>query len=176
MNIEDTLAPASDQLDAIELVAGPRTFTITEVSRGNAEQPIQIGLAEFPRVWRPSKGMRRVLAAGWGTDASTWTGHKVTLYFDPNVSFGKERTGGTRISHMSHIDKPLSVPLLVTRGKSAVFTVQPLPDTPAAASAIDIATSTDINALRDAYRTASPEQREQIKTRVAELTPPDDAA
>ena len=120
--------------------------------------------------------MRRVLAAGWGADASQWAGRSVTLFFDPSVSFGRERTGGTRISQMSHIDKPLSVPLLVTRGKSAVITVKPLPDAPAATPAIDIATSTDINALRDAYRTATPEQREEIKARVADLTPPDDAA
>ena len=32
---------------------------------------------------------------------------------------------------MSGIDKPLKVPLLVKRGKSALFTVQPLPDAPA---------------------------------------------
>jgi hypothetical protein len=180
MNIEDTLAPASDQLDAIELVAGPRTFTITEVSRGNAEQPIQISLAEFPRVWRPSKGMRRVLAAGWGTDASTWTGHRVTLYFDPNVSFGKERTGGTRISHMSHIDRPLSVPLLVTRGKSAVFTVQPLPDAPAPSrrepTPAEIAACADIGRLRAMHDAAGPEMRALILARRDELTQPDDAA
>jgi hypothetical protein len=169
MDITETLAPTSDQLDAIELVAGPRTFTITEVSKGNAEQPVQISFAEFPRVWRPSKGMRRVLAAGWGVNASEWTGRRVTLFFDPNVSFGKDRTGGTRIAAMSHIDKPLSVPLLVTRGKSAVFTVQPLPDIAPAPTPDDIAASTSIDDLRDMYRTASAERQVQITARVAEL-------
>src|SRR3954467_7808064 len=99
MDITESLAPTSDQLDAIDLLTGPRTFTIAGVSKGNAEQPVQIELAEFPRVWRPSKGMRRVLAKGWGTEASVWTGRKVTLYCDESVTFGKERTGGTRISH-----------------------------------------------------------------------------
>ncbi len=179
MDISDTLAPTSDQLDAIELVAGPRTFTITKVDRGNADQPVQISLAEFPRVWRPSKGMRRVLAAGWGVDARQWVGRRVTLYFDPAVTFGKERTGGTRISHMSHLDKPLNVPLLVTRGKSAIFTVQPLPDEPAPApsrtlSADQIAASTDVDWLRETWKTAGPEQRTRIQARVAELTQPAD--
>jgi hypothetical protein len=132
MDISETLAPTSDQLDAIELVAGPRTFTIESVSAGSAEQPVQVKLAEFPRVWRPSKGMRRVLAAGWGVKATEWTGRRVTLYFDPDVTFGKDRTGGTRISHMSDLpgNKPLNVPLLITRGKSAMFTVKPLADAP----------------------------------------------
>jgi hypothetical protein len=129
LDISDTLAPNSDQLDAIDLLGGPRTFTITKVSKGNAEQPVQITLAEFPRVWRPGKSMRRVLAACWGTDASVWEGRRVTLYCDESVRFGSEVVGGTRIAALSHIDKPRSVPLLVSRGKSATFKVKPLAET-----------------------------------------------
>lgn len=127
MDISDTLAPNSDQLDAIDLLGGPRTFTITKVSKGNAEQPVQVTLAEFPRVWRPGKSMRRVLAACWGTDASVWVGRRVTLFCDESVRFGSEVVGGTRIAALSHIDKPKSVPLLVSRGKSATYKVKPLP-------------------------------------------------
>jgi hypothetical protein len=61
-DISDTLAPTSDQLDAVDLLGGPRTFTVAKVTKGNPEQPVQIHLAEFPRVWRPGKSMRRVLA------------------------------------------------------------------------------------------------------------------
>lgn len=177
MDISDTLAPTSDQLDAIDLIGGPRTFTIDSVSKGNAEQPVQIALREFARVWRPGKSMRRVLAFAWGTDASKYAGRRVTLFCDPDVTFGKERTGGTRISHLSHIDKPVSIPLLVTRGKSKVFTVQPLPaeqptppsDTPEP-TAEEVAACTDVDALRAMYRASSPARREQIQARVKELT------
>ncbi|HET6916877.1 MAG TPA: hypothetical protein VFH56_12375, partial [Acidimicrobiales bacterium] len=128
MDISETLAPASDQLDAIELVSGPRIFQIERVSKGSAEQPINVHLVDFPRPWRPSKSMRRVLAACWGTDASKWTGRRVELFFDPEVTFGKDKPGGTRIKALSHIDGPQSIPLLVSRGKSATFRVQPLAD------------------------------------------------
>ena len=168
MDISESLAPASDQLDAIELIAGPRTFQVERVTKGSAEQPVNVHLIDFPRPWRPSKGMRRILAAGWGVDASKWAGRSVRLYFDPDVSFGKERTGGTRIAAMSHLDKPLSVPLLVTRGKSAMFTVQPLVES-APAPTLDIATCTDQEALRLAYQTADAATRERIKARKAEL-------
>jgi hypothetical protein len=137
LDISDTLAPNSDQLDAIDLLGGPRTFTITKVSKGNAEQPVQITLAEFPRVWRPGKSMRRVLAACWGTDASVWEGRRLTLYCDESVRFGSEVVGGTRIAALSHIDKPRSVPLLVSRGKSATFKVKPLAETPPRRSGTD---------------------------------------
>jgi len=128
MDMSASIAPKSDQLDAIELVAGPQTFTIAKVAQNNAEQPWNFHLAEFPRPWRPGKSMLRVMAAAWGLDGNKYVGHRVTLYCDPTVQFGNDTVGGTRISHMTGIDKPLKVPLLIKRGKSAVFTVQPLPD------------------------------------------------
>jgi hypothetical protein len=130
LDMTESLAPKSDQLDAVDLVGGPRTFTIEKVSRHNAEQPFNFHLADFPRVWRPGKSMRRVIAAAWGADASKYAGQRVTLYCDNSVEFGGAAVGGSRISHMSGIGKPLKVPLLIKKGRSAIFTVQPLPDTP----------------------------------------------
>lgn len=174
-DISDTLAPTSDQLDAVDLIGGPRTFTIEGVSKGNAEQPVQIKLAEFPRVWRPGKSMRRVLVAAWGPDASKYVGRRVTLYCDPDVKFGGDKVGGTRISHMTDLKggKQLQVPLLISRGKSAMFTVQPLTE-PAAPTPEQVAASTDVDALRAMWRTAPPELQKQIEARVAELTDADD--
>jgi len=177
MDISDTLAPTSDQLDAVDLLGGPRTFTIERVTKGNVEQPVQVHLAEFDRPWRPGKSMRRVLAACWGTDASVYVGRRVTLYCDPNVMFGKDKVGGTRISHLSHIDGVKKVPLLVSRGKSAIWTVEPLRDdapkptrAPAAPSADDIAACTDIDTLRGWWIGADDRTQAAIKARVDELT------
>jgi hypothetical protein len=127
MDMTESIAPKSDQLDAVDLLSGPRTFTIERVTANNPEQPFNFHLAEFPRVWRPGKSMRRVIVAAWGPDASKYAGQRITLYCDASVQFGGEVVGGSRISHMSGIDKPLKVPLLIKRGKSALFTVQPLP-------------------------------------------------
>lgn len=160
MDISETLAPTSDQLDAIELVAGPRIFEVESVTKGSAEQPVQVHLVGFPRPWRPSKGMRRVLAACWGAEASAWVGRRVELYFDPEVTFGKEKPGGTRIKRLSHIDDPKKIPLLVTRGKSATYVVQPLPEQ----------TNTErIQTLRAEWRTAEPERKQAIEAEVAAL-------
>lgn len=167
MDITETLAPKSDQLDAVDLLGGPRTFTITGVKAGNEEQPVQISLAEFPRVWRPGKSMRRVMAAAWGTDARQWIGRRVTLYCDMTVRFGGAEVGGVRISHLSHIDKPLSVPLLVTRGKSAMFKVQPLKEESTPTEA-DVTACTDRDALTAMWR-AHTDLRPAIEARVAEL-------
>lgn len=169
MDVSDTLQPKSDQLDAIELANGSRVFTVEKVTRNNDDQPINVHLAEFPRPWRPSKGMRRVLASCWGTDSSVWVGRRVELFYDPDVTFGKDKPGGTRIRALSHIDGPKQVPLLVARGKSAKYPVQPLADAPAPAPQVDVATETDVAKLRSAWQAADADTRAAIQARVAEL-------
>lgn len=168
MDISDTLAPKSDQLDAVDLLGSPpRIFTVERVSRGNSEQPVQVHLVEFPRVWRPGKSMRRVLAACWGKDASTWAGKRVELFCDPDVMFGGEKVGGTRISRLSHIDGPKSVPIIIKKGRSGGYKVDPLPDAaPTAEPTIDAR----IKQLQDAWRaTDDADRRAEIEAEVAAL-------
>lgn len=129
MDMTRTIEPDSGQLNADDLMAGPVTVTITGVTRGTPEQPVNVELAEYPgRPYRPAKSMRRVLVAAWGKDSSVYAGRRLTLYRDPRVRFGREEVGGIRISHLSHIGEAMTVMLTVTRGRRAPFTVQPLPD------------------------------------------------
>lgn len=172
MDISDTLAPKSDQLDAVDLLGSPpRIFTVESVSRGNAEQPVEVHLAEFPRVWRPGKSMRRVLAFCWGADASQWAGRRVELFCDESVMFGGEPVGGTRISRLSHIDGPKSVPIIIKKGRSGGYKVEPLPDAPKPPpppTTEAIACCTDTGQLR-AWWEQHPDQRGEIEARVAEI-------
>lgn len=171
MDISDTLAPKSDQLDAVDLLGSPpRIFTVESVSRGNAEQPVQVRLAEFPRVWRPGKSMRRVLAHCWGTDASQWAGRRVELFCDESVMFGGEPVGGTRISRLSHIDGPKSVPIIIKKGRSGGYKVDPLPDAPQqpALTPDMIACCADVDQLK-AWWKQHPDQRADIEARVDEI-------
>ncbi|UAJ78344.1 hypothetical protein IT072_13865 [Leifsonia sp. ZF2019] len=128
MNLTESIAPRSDQLNADDLIAGPVTVTVTEVRQGNAEQPVHVVTEEFGngRPYKPSKSMRRVLVAAWGTDSDTYAGRQLTLFRNPTIRFGKEEVGGIQISHLSHIDGPLKIALTVTRGKRAPFVVQPI--------------------------------------------------
>lgn len=137
MDISDTLASNSDQLDAADLTQEGRVFTVTGVNVTNGDQPVNVQLAEFPRVWRPAKTVRRLLAAGWGTDSSQWVGRRVHLYNDESVKWAGQAVGGIRIKAMSGLDGPLERTLPVTRGKYGKFTVQPLTDVPAQAPQTD---------------------------------------
>jgi len=128
MDITDTIKANSDQVNADDLIGGPVVTRITNVERGTGEQPIFIHTDVFEkRTYRPSKSMRRVLAIVWGLDASVWVGRSLELFRNPDISFGKEKVGGIQISRMSHISKPETVSLTVSRGKRSPFTVQPLP-------------------------------------------------
>ena len=128
LDISRTLEARSDQINAVDLVAAPRTITIVDVTKGTVEQPVNIVTQEYGpgKVYKPSKSMRRVLATCWGTDASVWIGRQLTIYCDPDITFGKDRVGGIRISACSHIDKPVDILLTVSRGRRTTFTVQPL--------------------------------------------------
>lgn len=128
MDMTATIAPKSDQLNADDLISGPVTVTIQEVVQGNAEQPVDVRLVEYPgRAYRPSKSMRRVMVMAWGPEAASYAGRRLTLYRNPEITFGREKVGGIEISHLSHIDKPLTVALTATRGKRKNFTATPLP-------------------------------------------------
>ena len=127
MDLTESIAPKSDQLNADDLISGPVTVTVQEVVQGTAEQPVDVRLVEFPgRAYRPSKSMRRVMVMAWGAEASKYAGRRVTLFRNPEITFGRDKVGGIEISHLSHIEKPLTVALTATRGKRKNFTVGPL--------------------------------------------------
>jgi hypothetical protein len=165
MDITKALAPKSDQLDFADLDGmPPQVFTITDVSENGTEladqQPVNIRLAEFTRVWRPAKGMLRVLADNWGKDVSVWLGRRVELYGEPDVYFGKEKRGGTRISRLSHIPKRKTTLINPRGGPRAYWTVEPIPEP---------TTAERIEALKAEWRAANPKRRTEIEAEVATL-------
>lgn len=173
MDLTTTTEPDSTQINADDLIGREVTVTITGVRQGNPEQPVNIDVAEFPdRAYRPSKSMRRVLVAAWGADSSNYVGRRMTLYRDPEVSFGKDKVGGIKIGALSHIDRTLSLALTVSRGKRAPHKVEPLPDAPAAPAeptAEEVAACVDRTELAAMWKRSGKERREQIEARVADL-------
>lgn len=129
-----TAEPKSDQWNAADFIAGPRTFTIADTKEGGAEQKYDIALVEGGgRAWRPPLTIIRLLMAAWGDESDAWKGRRVTLFCDADVRFGSDAVGGIRVSHMSDLpgNKKFSVRLPTSRGKGRPYTVEPLPDAPA---------------------------------------------
>lgn len=131
-DLSTTIAPKSDQLNADDLIAGPRTITITSV-RGcdDPDQPVAVHFeGDNKKPYKPCKSMRRVMVHCWGADGNTYPGRRMTLYRDESVQFGGIKVGGIRISHMSHIDRETVLALTATRAKRTPYTVKPLQDGP----------------------------------------------
>lgn len=127
IDIAPTCAPKSDQLNADDLIAGPRTITVTAVKIAAEDQPVSIHfVGDDGKPWKPCKSMRRVLMRAWGADGAQYVGKSATLFLEPGVRFGGSEVGGIRISHLSHIDKAMTMALTVTRASKKAYTVKPL--------------------------------------------------
>lgn len=177
MDLSKTIIAKSDQLNADDLLTGPRTFTVVEVKPGSEEQPVSIVLAEWPRnrPFKPSKTVQRILAYCWGAETDDWPpGAQMTLYRDEKVKWAGEEVGGIRVSHLSHIKGVQKVALQESKHKKSLHTIQPLANAPAPAPMPEpltddaIACCTDQEQLRTWFY-AYPEQQDAIAARKAEL-------
>jgi hypothetical protein len=121
----ETIAAKSDQLNADDLLGGPITVTIAGIRGVAGEQPIAIDLTKH-KPFMPCKSVRRLLVAVWGKDGHAYVGRSMTLYRDPDVTYGGMKVGGIRVSHMSDIDTKQTVVLTERRGKSKQHDVLPL--------------------------------------------------
>jgi hypothetical protein len=124
-DISQFTAPKSDQLNADDLIGGPRTVRITRVTGQAGEQPISVFFeGDNGKPYKPCLSMRRIMLALWGKDGNQYAGRTMTLYRDPKVTYGGIETGGIRISHMSHIDSDTTMILTESRKKRAPFKVR----------------------------------------------------
>lgn len=128
-DLRQTIVPKSDQLNADDLIDGPRTIKITNIkaAASSDDQPVAISFeGDRGKPYKPCKSMRRVLVKVWGADGAKYIGQRMTIYRDDKVTFGGMEVGGIRISHMSGIDAPVKMALTAAKAKRALYTVQPL--------------------------------------------------
>ena len=117
----------TDQWNNEDFIDGPRVFTISHITDGKEQVPYDIHFSDGEgRCWRPSNGMLEVLYLIWGDDSKVWAGRQVELFQDASVKIGRDVVGGIRVRSISHIDKPMSRLITVSRGTKKPYTVQPL--------------------------------------------------
>lgn len=136
-DMSKTTAPKSDQMNYDDFIGGPKNITITRVDISNnteEDQPAKVFYqGDNGKPYKPCKSMRRVMVAVWGKDSTQYVGRSMTLFGDPNVVWAGQPVGGIRISHMSHMDKPMNVVISLSKGKRVPCSIKPLvidlPDT-----------------------------------------------
>lgn len=163
-NLNDTIVPNSNQLNADQLVGGPITVTVTAVRRGSGDdQPVTVHYEnEGGRPYKPCLTMRKVLIFAWGEDGEQWVGKMLTLYNRRDVKWGGVEVGGIRISHMSHVDGDIKLSLAATRGKKEPIIIKRLDATDplvAARAKLDTAARSGMEALKAAWGALSAPQK-----------------
>jgi len=126
-DITPTLQAKSDQLNAADLMGGPATLTVIEVTVSkSSDQPVTIKVDGGFQPYKPCKSMRRLLAQIWGTSSKQWIGEMFTLYCDPEVLWAGQAVGGIRVSHVTGIDSPREVHLRAAKTKVITYTIHPI--------------------------------------------------
>jgi hypothetical protein len=181
-DMSSVIVAKSDQLNADDLISGPRVITIRDVSiSAGTEQPVSIYFeGDDGKPWKPCKTMSRVLVGAWGPDAKVYVGRSLRLYRDPNVTWGAMKVGGIRISHMSDIQSDLTMALMASNKKKAVATIKPLAQQPRQQPSDDKALQTEVNKLLSSaqagmakleahWKALTPETRKALRAELAGL-------
>lgn len=151
LDISDTLAANSNQMNAADIVGVTPTVQITHVERMNDEkQPLKVYITGGYKPWFPCKTVRRILSEAWGADAGQWIGRWVTLYREPTVVYANEEVGGIRVSALSNIPGGMTVKLKERKtGKPSEYKIAKLTP-PATEKPVDA----DLRAFRSAISDA----------------------
>lgn len=123
INMNDTIVPNSDQMNADDLVGGSRDILITGVTRYDGNKFNLHYENDSGRPYKPCLTMRKIIIAAWGENANKWIGCSLTLFNEPTVKYAGKAVGGIRISHMSNIQGPFEMSLNETRGKKRLYKI-----------------------------------------------------
>jgi hypothetical protein len=125
-DISATLEAKSDQLNATDIIGAEPVIRVRAVElKQSAEQPTWVYFdGDNNRPWKPSKGMRRILAAAWGRDSDAWLGKHAQLMFESSVIYAGKEVGGIRIKALSDIPAAgLNCALTISRTKREAYHV-----------------------------------------------------
>jgi hypothetical protein len=127
IDITKTMVGKTDQLNAYDLLSGPRTIRIRKAELVKGDQPLALYFdGDDGKPWKPALTVRRILGMVWGLDAEKWIGLHCTIWCDEKVRFGGADVGGIRVSHMEGLSQPKKLNLATARSARGNFTVQPL--------------------------------------------------
>jgi hypothetical protein len=129
MDLSKTIIPKSDQLNADDLIAGPKTIKIRDIKAGADEtQPVCIYFyGDNNKPFKPCKSVRRILVQLWGADGLKYIGRRLTIFRDDSVKWAGVEIGGVRISQASHIDSATRVLVTTAKNKRTPMTIEALP-------------------------------------------------
>ncbi len=125
-DISIAMQAKSDQLNAADIMGCEPVLVIRDVQVRQGDQPVWVYYhGDNNRPWKPSKGMIRILAAGWGTNSDNWIGKGVQVFMEPSVRYAGKEVGGIRVRAMTDIpQRGLNATITISRTKREPYKVQ----------------------------------------------------
>ena len=123
------IIPKSDQLNSDDLIAGPITIKIAEVTIKPGEQPVSLHYeGDNGKPYKPcKKHVPCVAGIRMGSRCQAiCRARSDAVPVIPSVTWAGMAVGGIRISHLSDIGEPMTMALTATKSSRKPFTVRPL--------------------------------------------------
>ena len=124
-DLDAWLAPKSDQLNADDLISGPRIIRVRKVKitkTGKQDGTIWFD-GDNDKPWKPCKSMGRILRSAYGLP-DRWIGKHVELWRDPAAIFGGKKVGGIRIKGLSDIEEDFETPVTISKSVRDVIKIR----------------------------------------------------
>lgn len=119
-DISEAALAKSNQLNATDIIGCEPILIVERVNLVNESNGKTVYVHYHGcnnRPWRVSKGMVRVLMAGWGKESENWTGKAVKVFMEPSVIYAGKEVGGIRVRAMSDIN-PHGINTIITLSKT----------------------------------------------------------
>jgi hypothetical protein len=84
----------------VEIADVPTLYRPRQAKRGEKKNKLLVRFVGKRKAWVCGPVSRKILKAMYGRFLEHWVGKKITLYVDPDVKFGTEKTGGIRVRPM----------------------------------------------------------------------------
>lgn len=128
VDISQSLLAKSDQLNAADLI-DPIAIQIDKVNYDpDRVQPLWIYYNKLENPWKPSKGMRKIIASDaiLGLETDNWTGARLRIFRESSVKYAGKAVGGVEISEFDGITSKKSFPVRTAKMGTKAIDINPL--------------------------------------------------
>lgn len=78
-------------------IAGVRAYVPERPKKNEKRNKLEIRFAQKRKTWICGPVSKRVIKSLYGPYIEHWVGKRITLYVDPEVTMGRDKTGGLRV-------------------------------------------------------------------------------
>ncbi len=99
----------------VEIESMPVLYRARKPKKGEKQNKYLIRFVGKRKAWLSGPATQAVIASMHGPYLERWVGKRITLYVDPEIMFGRDKTGGIRVRPMiprgAVTDDPLDQPI-----------------------------------------------------------------